>query len=508
MSLTMNRDSVTAGDLFCGYGGTSIGAHAAGVDLVFAANHEDIAIETHNTNFPDAFHIQADLSDETNPLVRNKGKMVPGRYIDPADLPAVTILYASPSCKFHSLANAKKLYREGPQARLFDDGEPFDEELYANSERSRVTMLAPLRYASTHAPEVVIIENVVEAAKWGPGRDGSTFRWWLNEWDKLGYDVECLFLNSMFFPPTPQSRDRMYVVCWRKGNRRPDLDYQPRALCTSDICSGEHVDAVQTWKRRTAAWPIERWGKYGQQYDYRCPTCRAPVQPVAWPAYSAIDFTDLGPMIDPEDRARLGLEPLAASTFERARRALTKFRHAPPVLVPLAYDPSARPVTDPMRSLATHGDRSLVVQPQLSMTIRNYGDMSEAKYRGHHGGMPFGAFTTTHSNAIATLGATMPVGGNDHERPGQTRARSLDDAMFTLTGTQNFGVVHDPALVEMRGGGSIAAGQHHVIDPMHVVTAGGLHHGLVAATVKQNGGAADTTPHPVTDPLGTITSRD
>ena len=148
---------------------------------------------------------------------------------------------------------------------MFDDFDDFDEEAYANSERSRVTMLCPLRYAARHRPEIVIVENVVEAAKWGPARDGSTFRWWLAEWEKLGYEHECVFLNSQFFPPCPQSRDRMYIVLWRKGNRRPNLDYRPIASCTSDACQGAIVRAIQTWKRPTAAWPIAPWGKYRDQ---------------------------------------------------------------------------------------------------------------------------------------------------------------------------------------------------------------------------------------------------
>src|SRR5207253_2674368 len=144
---------------------------------------------------------------------------------------------------------------------------------------------------------------VVEVTKWSPGRDGSTFRWWMAELDKLGYNVEPCFFNSRFFPPCPQSRDRIYIVAWRKGSHRPDLDYRPRAYCVSQTCGGRHVDAVQTFKQPTKAWVgMERWGKYGGQYLYACPDCREEVHPAAWMAASAIDFSDPGAAL--ADRSR------------------------------------------------------------------------------------------------------------------------------------------------------------------------------------------------------------
>jgi DNA (cytosine-5)-methyltransferase 1 len=47
---------VTVTDMFCGAGGSSQGAVAAGTEVRMAANHWDLAIRTHNTNFPDVDH--------------------------------------------------------------------------------------------------------------------------------------------------------------------------------------------------------------------------------------------------------------------------------------------------------------------------------------------------------------------------------------------------------------------------------------------------------------------
>ncbi len=522
---------VTALDMFCGYGGSSQGIVKAGADLRIAVNHDAMNIKTHSANYADIEHLQADLNDAGEPIViTESGKKVPGRYVDPATLPAVDFLWASPSCKFHSPANAKKIYERGPQAVLFDDGEEFDQVAYANSERSRVTMLCPLRYAAKHLPGIVVVENVVEAAKWGPSKDGSTFRWWLREWQKIGYTFRCLFLNSGFFPPCPQSRDRMYVVFWRKGSTAPDLDYRPRAYCTSNRCGGRHVDAVQSWKKRSPAWPIEEWGKYRSQYLYRCPDCNAEVDPAAWPALSVIDWTNLGPSL--AERRELGTYP-AANTVDRMRRAYSKLGRGPAIVLPTksvwGVDTS---VLDQFRAQTTQQDRALVTggmvaqrtnaagqhfgepMPTLTtaghggigMVIKHNGGAHETHHRGKSAIEPFGALTAHPTQQVALGPAIMPAAGNTHERPGQTRVRHAGDQMFTQHGTMSFGV---SSLVEMRGGGSVESGQHSVAEPAHTVTAGGMHHLLATAGfTKINGGPDDTAWHPTTDPLNTVTARD
>ena len=55
--------TLSLADFFCGAGGSSTGAvMVPGVELVVAANHWDIAIDTHAANHPAAEHIQADIS--------------------------------------------------------------------------------------------------------------------------------------------------------------------------------------------------------------------------------------------------------------------------------------------------------------------------------------------------------------------------------------------------------------------------------------------------------------
>jgi site-specific DNA-cytosine methylase len=83
-----------------------------------------------------------------------------------------------------------------------------------------------------------------------PNDDGGLFNAWLTAIDALGYEHEIVWLNSMFAPPAPdpapQSRDRMYVVFWRKGRRAPNLRVEPPAWCPH--CE-RLVAGQQTWKR-------------------------------------------------------------------------------------------------------------------------------------------------------------------------------------------------------------------------------------------------------------------
>lgn len=419
MTAVINRvgSTVDAIDLFCGFGGSSQGIHAAGAEVKVAANHNAHAIKVHSANFPNVEHRIADL---VNPDA--------GDYVDPATLPAARYLWASPACTHHSRANADKLYKKG--RGLFDQDEDYDEARYLNSERSRVTACCPLRYAAHKRPELVVIENVVEFAMWGPGRDGSTFRWWLREWEGLGYEWDALFLNSMFFPPCPQSRDRMYVVFWRKGNRRPDLDYRPLAYCTSDRCGGEYVNAVQSWKPRKKSWPLPRWGRYGVggQYLYRCPACNGVVEPAAWPAYTAIDWSDLGPLIS--ERHLRGLDPLAPNTIARIQRGLRKFSSGPGVILPTkALWGSESPMTWPVPTQTGQQDKAMATigEPLFTQTANQVGQ------------------------GLALRGIVLPAAGGMHH-----------------------GLTIPPALHAKFNGGPADTAWHNVMkDPFNTVTCGG-----------------------------------
>lgn len=78
-------------DLFCGAGGSSTGmAQVPDVEIVYAANHLPIAIETHAANHPNTQHDYVDIT------TRN-----------PRDVPRTTFLWASPECTNHTTAKGR-----------------------------------------------------------------------------------------------------------------------------------------------------------------------------------------------------------------------------------------------------------------------------------------------------------------------------------------------------------------------------------------------------------------
>ncbi|HYI80035.1 MAG TPA: DNA cytosine methyltransferase [Thermoleophilaceae bacterium] len=489
--------SLTVTDLFCGAGGSSIGATVAGTTLRLGLNHWDRAVETHNTNFPDADHDCANVSD-TNPR----------RYR------STDILLASPECTNHSLAKGAR--RRKPQAgSLFDDGPSSD----AEQERSRATMWDVIRFAEAHEYKAIVVENVVDAFKWGPNDDGSLFDAWLMAMRALGYEHEIVFFNSMFAPPVPQSRDRMYVVFWRKGIRRPNLRFEPVSWCPS--CE-KLVDGRQTWKR-----PDRRpWGRYGPQYLYSCPECFGTVLPGAMPASTAIDWTLPAELIG--DRKR----PLADATRERIRRGLERLMREPfeigferghpkPLTLPLvdlAELPEAamvfpvagntfeRTPGNRARDASTHPadtvhatlDRAMVVPPMGKVDPRD-------AYRA-----PTPTQTTTTRGALVMANTENHVPKPAGETPSPTLRTEGGLAVVLSNMANNVPKIADeePAatvtsggklgVVELQANGGVRSPDA----PVHTVRAGGQHHGVI---MRNNSGGAEMCT-PAHEPIRTLTT--
>src|SRR5690606_4806221 len=140
------------------------------------------------------------------------------------------------------------------------------------AERSRATMWDVPRFAEYHQYEIIIVENVVDARKW------VMFDAWLMAMMSLGYKHKCVYLTSMHCHPTPQSRDRMYVVFWKKGNKAPDLEFTPKAYCPA--CNRD-IHAIQNFKNSA-----KKWGKYNSQYVYVCPSDGTVVEPYYYASFN------------------------------------------------------------------------------------------------------------------------------------------------------------------------------------------------------------------------------
>lgn len=462
------NNELTATDMFCGAGGSSTGAlEVPGVTIKTAMNHWARAIETHNANHPETDHVCADIQI-TDP-----------RYIATSD-----ILWASPECTNHSVAKGKK--RVTNQHDLF--GDSIADEA---ADRSRATMWDVPRFAEWHKYKLIITENVVDAAKW------VMFDAWLMAMDALGYHHHIAYMNSMHAQlgglPAPQSRDRMYVMFWLKGNRRPNFDLlMPLAHCGT--CD-ETVRCVQSWKN-----PNYRWGRYKAQYVYRCPNtkCRNSVVEPGWlPAASAIDWKLRGQRIG--DRTK----PLVPKTMARIAAGLKRYHgkavsidavRGAEIISPVHAEPFQTQTTSYTRSLLVpvegrEGKQAqMATDPMRTQTTRNETGLL---------GLPMIVNNVSGSDASRTATALSPlrtlVGGGMHESLlappgshmlmeyyGNGQMHPVAKAIPTISTTDRFAMV-----TTMRGTSPehVAASNAPTTDPFGTFSAGGQHHGITEWTV-------------------------
>ena len=405
---------LSATDMFCGAGGSTTGATLAGVEVKLAINHWKRAIETHNTNYPNTTHVLTDLH-----------KANPDRFY------GTDILIASPECTSHTLAKGKKRTGQGQLSLWKEEGPDLEKEA---EERSRCTMWTPLDWAERWDYKAVVLENVVDAHLWRP------FDAWLQAWKSLDYDFQIVYLNSMHVHPTPQSRDRMYFVAWKKKQRRPDLDIRPLAYCLK--CTKD-VNAVQCWKKAT-----RKFGKYNQQYTYCCPTCATTVTPYYYAAANAIDWSL--PALRIGDRKK-ALKP---KTMQRIEYGLNKFS-GNPFSIPMTREKARlRDVTrDPLPTQTATETQAMVVPFIINL---NHSTIRPVDVEGQ----PFPTQTSYDSR-----GLVVPPFVMDHLA--EYRPRDITGPMSTVCASGNHhSVVVPPALLISTSHGDCDHGSY-VTDPTH-----------------------------------------
>jgi len=188
-------------DLFAGWGGFSEGARMAGVEVVWAANHWQLAVDAHAVNHPGTKHSCQELGGDTN-------------Y---SRLPDFDLLLASPACQGHS--------RAAHPSRANTD------RVRVHHDELRATAWAVVGCADTCLPKSIIVENVEDFRNW------RLYPRWRGCLEDLGYHVQELVLRLSHFD-TPQRRDRLFVVATRKpvelglpvvdaSNRRRVLSIEP-----------------------------------------------------------------------------------------------------------------------------------------------------------------------------------------------------------------------------------------------------------------------------------------
>ncbi len=472
---------LTVTDQFCGAGGSSQGArrlarrNGGGLEVKLALNHWKLAIETHNTNFPDTLHDCTDVSA-----------------CDPRRYPSTDILITSPECTTHSPAGGNNHKALKKQMDLFDSG-----TIDPATERSRATMWDVCRFAEYHQYNAIIVENVVEAKTRWP-----LFDHWLGAMHILGYDHRCVYLNSQHCHPTPQSRDRMYIVFWKKGNRTPMLDYTPVAWCKR--CE-KNIISVQTWKN-----PLKKFGKYKQQYVYCCPTCTTTVEPYYYAAMNIIDWSDIGTRIG--DRKK----PLSPKTIARVQHGIDKYGSEPFQL--LNYSPGySKSIYDSTASITCQDHHGLVhpfiVNDQLSsgidFRVKSVTDKLPTIPATHQIKLvvPF-IVKLEHCGNISSTTKHLPT--QTTRQPHMlVNMRSVLESLQTQTTAQGMGVVTPMGFTtEIYGTG----GTRELTDAVNTVTAGGIKTGLVTtesfnAFIANYYGGSHVVDH-MTDAISSRTCTD
>jgi DNA (cytosine-5)-methyltransferase 1 len=222
-------------DLFCGGGGSSLGALHAGAEIVMGIDGWDRAIETYSRNFNGTGR-QLMMTPETVPadvgLVRGQ----------------IDLLLASPECTNHTCAKGNA---------------PRDED-------SKRTANYVLNFARDLDPRWVVIENVVHMKKW----DG--YEPLLEGLRDLDYGCTVQPLNAADFG-VPQTRRRIFILC-SKGKAPalidPPATAVPTALDILDYEPSTGLDRHESrpfFTSRRAKPTIERFNRGVEALGTECP---------------------------------------------------------------------------------------------------------------------------------------------------------------------------------------------------------------------------------------------
>lgn len=192
-------------DLFAGGGGTSTGAIQSGINIVWAANHKQVAVDYLKLNHPGLDAICQDLHQA-----------------DWSTVPQHDLLLASPCCQGHSSAAGKK--KKTMKADL-----------------SRSTAWAVVSCLEAHRTPLALIENVQEFKSW------TLFKAWQYAMESLGYSLSFNLLNAADFG-VPQNRERLFIIATRSAKpielKFPKVDHVPARSFIDTSFDGHSWDLV------------------------------------------------------------------------------------------------------------------------------------------------------------------------------------------------------------------------------------------------------------------------
>lgn len=171
---------------FAGVGGIDKGFELAGFETIYANEMDKFAATTFASNFKDVELAVCDIQD----LDEKK------------DIPNFDIMLGGFPCQAFSVAG----YRQG-----FDD------------EKGRGNLFFELlRIIKEKKPQIIFLENVKNLV----GHDkGNTFETINKCLEDEGYYVKAMVLNSSNYGNVPQSRERIYIVCFKNKEHYQRFDF-------------------------------------------------------------------------------------------------------------------------------------------------------------------------------------------------------------------------------------------------------------------------------------------
>lgn len=171
---------IKAIDLFSGIGGFHLALSSFGVEIVFASEWDKEAADVYTKNFGLVPH-----GDITK--------------IDEKSIPDHDILCAGFPCQAFSVSGNQKGFNDSRGTLFFDI----------------------VRIAKEKQPKILFLENVKNLEVHDSGNTLSVIKKTL---DSIGYDVYSKVLDSAEYG-SPQSRKRIYIICFRKDMGITDFEY-------------------------------------------------------------------------------------------------------------------------------------------------------------------------------------------------------------------------------------------------------------------------------------------
>ncbi len=178
--------SLKCASFFAGIGGIDKGFEKAGFETIYANEMDKNASITYKANYPNVHIDVCDIRD------LNEKK----------DIPAFDIMLAGFPCQAFSVAG----YRQG-----FED------------EKGRGNLFFELvRIIKAKKPKILFLENVKNLVSHD---DGKTFAIISNTLEELGYHVKPMVLNASSYGNIPQTRERIYIVCFKSITQCRKFDF-------------------------------------------------------------------------------------------------------------------------------------------------------------------------------------------------------------------------------------------------------------------------------------------